>query len=403
MLSVTPTLPARLALVPCLLIFTCCVVWAAPAWAEPPPGCVDLYEDPSFTGSSYRVCGDGDHWLPYDPGVVDWHYRVSSLICGASVDQVTLVDGNRPGIEATVSCRQGASLPGGDNLATNVVVQSVPADCVRLYEHVDLTGASLTFCGDGAHWLPYDPGVVDWHYRVSSFECGPGVATVEFINGNVPGQAVELACRGADQLASSFDNQTTNIDVEYAPACQPWDGSVPAVGTLLRVSNSVVLDETYGAGVERPELAGRYLVNVSHGGEPVPKFVSVNPDSKDTLYRVQEARTYPGGVEVRLQSPAVGLAALTTVGWNHRELVTSAHSYWPIHSEWVRLAHTYPCSDCPGGQGSKAAPRATLYRTLFDQACGQSYIYQYQFVQCEVGASAGSGIGEVLVEVCHIR
>lgn len=388
-----------------------------------PEGCVDLFEDPNDRGEAYRICGDANHWLPYDPGAgIDWHYRVSSFACGESVGQVTLIDGNVPGSQAVLGCGQGWSLPAFDNQSTNVAVASVPAGCVDLYENADLSGASYRVCGETFHALPYTPGGVDWHYRASSFRCGPDVAKVRFVNGNVPGSEVELGCADDWRLASVFDDQSTGVELKYTFDCVAWDGSVPSVGSYLRFTNAVA-EESNGPAIYRTDLAGKYLANTLHGSDPVPKFVEDDPDSRASLYVVAESRAHAHGPEIRLQSPPEGLAANAAVGTSGYSLITAAHSYWSIDSYWLRLAHTYrawtdsSCGHCAATLSDKVAPTAVLQRISPSgdpYSCTQEWWPGYQFVSCDsyyISITGYSGeqnrhlapyASDVEVEVCTL-
>ncbi|MEM9291080.1 MAG: hypothetical protein AAGD01_05320 [Acidobacteriota bacterium] len=384
-----------------------------------PSSCVRFFENAFGGGASYEICGAGAWWLPYQPGVLDWHYRVSSFVCGETVASLQLINGNVPGQQVALSCAQGWNLPSFNNLSTNGVTYLVPDDCVALYEGQDLSGASIQVCGEGSYGLPYDPGAgVDWHYRVSSFRCGRGVGSARFINGNVPGDEVEIYCAEDYSLPSRFNDLSTEVEVSFGFDCSAWDGSVPAVGSWLRLKNFMSWDPSLF--LYEATLGGRYLRNVHHSGKGLlPSFTGLDPRHRASLYQVVESRSSSRGPEVRLLSPPVGMAVGTPVG----NAVSGSGNY-PLQvvvnlsaaDQWLRLAHTFDTL-CPGGcqTGALSPPDATLQINRIGdlRACTQSVgIYsgsQIDFLdvkcnQTEVPRYGGDQelIGKVRVEVCQL-
>ncbi|MEM9598349.1 MAG: VCBS repeat-containing protein [Acidobacteriota bacterium] len=205
--------------------------------------------------------------------------------------------------------------------------------------------------------------------------------------------------------------------------CVPWDGSLPAVGSHLRLANAVVEDKQRGPVTYRTDLAGRFLVNTPHGEELVPKFVGTDAADGAALYQVVESRDNPSGPEVRLASPVVGMAPSQTVGFVYDTLITSAHSYWPVLTQWIRLAHRYrvwtdpTCGNCVTWWDDKVAPVAVMQRFATSStatSCSQYWGYRYQFVECGSYVHALGQLGEkniylapqasdVRVEVCELR
>lgn len=205
--------------------------------------------------------------------------------------------------------------------------------------------------------------------------------------------------------------------------CSAWDGSVPQVGSYIRLKNIVAKDVSIGPANYRTDIAGKYLVNALHGSEPVPKFVGTDADSLAALYQVVESRNHANGPEIRLKSPTQGLAAQTTVGFGSGigVMITSGHSYWTIGSEWIRLAHRYrawtdpSCGYCASWLNDKVAPTAVLQRLVSDEgeSCSQEWTGIPQLLNCtDYYVSIGGYPGEqntylapqaddVNVEICQ--
>ena len=209
-------------------------------------------------------------------------------------------------------------------------------------------------------------------------------------------------------------------------SCVDWDGTTPQVGDLLRFKNKVVKDKSNGPTIYREDLAGLYLKNVLHGNEPVPKFVGATSGSGndvETLFHVDASRSTNSGPEIQISSPWEGLATSSDVGFNHAELITDEHSYWSIHTRWIRLANSYRawtdpnCGSCAATLNDKVPPVAVMQRLAANNtaySCAQEWSPVYQFVSCDdyyvsIGGYGGetnrelaAQVNDVSVEVCTV-
>lgn len=225
-----------------MAMFVLMTLQGAPALAE--EVCVDLYENTNWGGQSARLCGDStveptsDYiGLPYNPHGVNWHYRISSFKCLSDrIASVRLIDGNAAGGTAATprkfkefTCDEGRSgvAASFDKATTGISIEYKGYSCVDLYEGPNLTGAMHRVCYDGSKGaysgyigLPYTPGgPVNWHYRVSSFECrSDGAQTIRLMDGNAyhpdqdpPYTHKDFSCDEGNTVATSFNDGATGV------------------------------------------------------------------------------------------------------------------------------------------------------------------------------------------------
>jgi hypothetical protein len=282
----------------------------------------------------------------------------------------------------------------------------IPNAAISGYNNVQLIGVTAQQCQDACL------NRVDFYCK--SFDYYNAQAKCDLSSANA-------VTAGGLYSSVAYDHHVRELP--KTAQCSPWDGSTPAIGSLLRFKNKVVKDNSPGPNRYRVDLANKYLINTLHGSDPVPKFLSEDSFTIATLYEVVDSRSTTSGPEIILKSPSTGLASGTAVGFNGTELITSAHSHWPISSSWIRLAHTYrawidpKCLNCAVELNDKIAPVAVMQRLdLSDTArsCAQEWYPAYQFTRCndyyvKVGGNIGEqnihlakNLNDVVVESCTI-